>query len=107
MLVSDGVRSFTFFHYADGMIEWITGDLTGSNGLGGREAEIGYDAGDGVNYHSIYLSGTPGVLNIASTSNVGIGGVWAFRLDQEDEAVVTCSEKSEYVYFLSEKATIQ
>ena len=89
------------------MIEWTTGDETGFNGLGGREAEIGYDAGDGVNYHSIFLSGTPEVLNIASTSNVGIGGVWAFRLDQEDEPVVTCSEKSEYVYFLSEKETIQ
>ena len=93
MLVSDGIHSFTFFHYADGMIEWTTGDETGSNGLGGREAEIGYDAGDGVNYQSIYLSGTPEVINITSTSNVGIGGVWAFRLDQEEEPVVPDQEE--------------
>ena len=98
MLVSDGVRSFTFFHYADGMIEWTTGDETGMNGLGGREAEIGYDAGDGVNYHSIYLSGTPEIINITSTSNVNRSGVWAFRLDLEEEAVVTCSDESEYMY---------
>ena len=63
------------------MMEWTTGDFSGGvNGLGGREAEIGYDAGDGVNYYSILFSGTPEVINIASTSNVGIGGVWAFRL---------------------------
>ena len=30
------------------MIEWTTGDSTGMDGLGGREAEVGYDAGDGV-----------------------------------------------------------
>ena len=93
VLVSDGVRSFTFFHYADGMMEWTTGDVSGGmNGLGGREAEIGYDAGDGVNYHSIYLSGTPQVINISSTSNVNRNGVWAFRID---DASVTCCEESE------------
>ena len=73
------------------MIEWTTGDDTGMNGLGGREAQVGYDAGDGVNYHSIFVSGTPEVINIAST---GTGGVWAFRLDREEEPVVACSDKS-------------
>ena len=58
------------------MMEWTTGDVSGMNGLGGREAEIGYDAGDGVNYQSIYLSGTPDVINITITSNVNIRGVW-------------------------------
>ena len=56
VLVSDGVRSFTFFHYADGMIEWTAGYLSGGmNGLGGSEAEIIYDAGDGVHRHSLYM----------------------------------------------------
>ena len=68
------------------MVEWTTGDSTGGmNGLGGREAEIGYDAGDGVNYHSIYLSGTPEIINIASTSNVNRNGLWAFRLDMGED----------------------
>ena len=73
------------------MIEWTTGDLSGGmDGLGGREAEIGYDAGDGVNYHSIYLSGTPEIINIASTSNVNRSGVWVFRLDLEEDPVESC-----------------
>ena len=46
------------------------------NSLGRHEAEIGYDAGDGVNYCSIYLSGTPEIINVAST-NVNKSGVWA------------------------------
>ena len=103
MLVSDGGRSFTFFlHYADGMMEWTTGDSTGGmNGLGGREAEDRYDAGDGINYHSIYLSGTPEVINICSTSNVNRSGVWAFRLDQEKD-----QEKEPVVTDQDEELTI-
>ena len=92
VLVSVGVCSFTFFHYADSMIEWTTGDETGMNDLGGCETEIGYDAGDDVNYHSIYLSGTPEVINISRMSNVNRSGVWAFRLDlekdQEEESIM-------------------
>ena len=89
------------------------------NGLGGCEAEIRYDAGDSVNYYSIYLSGTPKVINIASASNVNRRGVWEFRLDlekdQEEHVVpdqveesmapdykgwplVTCCDQSEYLH---------
>ena len=108
MLVSDGVRSFTFFHYADGMIECTTGDLSGGmKGRGGREAEIGYDAGHDVNHHSIHLSGTPEIINISSTSNVNRSGVWTFRLDLQEKSMtpdykegplVTCCDQSEYRY---------
>ena len=45
------------------------------NSLGGHEAEIVCDAGDDVNYCSIYLSGTPEIINVAST-NVNKSGVW-------------------------------
>ena len=31
----------------------------------------------------------------SSTSNVGIGGTWAFRLDEEENPVITCSDTSE------------
>ena len=95
VLVSDGVRSFTFFHYADGMIEWTTSGPDGITGV--NNAEIGYDAGDGINYHNVYFSGTPEVINITSTSNVGVGGVWAFRLDQVENPSVACSEQSEFI----------
>ena len=52
------------------MIEWTTGDITGRNGLGGREAEIRYDAGDDVNYQRVYLSSPPEIINISCISNV-------------------------------------
>ena len=57
------------------------------NGLRGSEAEIGYDAGDSVNYHGIYLSGTPDVINITSTSNVNRSGVRDFRFYLEETMV--------------------
>ena len=92
-------------------MEWTTGDSTGGmNGLGGREAEDRYDAGDGINYHSIYLSGTPEVINISSISNVNRSGVWAFRLDlekdQEEEPVVTDQDEEPTIPDQVEEPTI-
>jgi len=78
-LATDGVRSFIIFLYADGLIQWTTGDASGgTNGLGGNEATAGYDAGDGENYFNIPGSGNPEILNIARTSNVGKPGMWMF-----------------------------
>ena len=93
-MVSDGIQSFTFFHYADGMIEWTTGDVTGTNGLGGDPAEVGYDAADGISFYNTPASGTENILSIANTSNVGVGGVWALRLDEEEFPVITCTDRS-------------
>ena len=56
------------FLYAD--IEWISnvGALAGIN------------AGDGVNHVTIPGSRTSSILNIEETSNVGVPGVWIFRV---------------------------
>ena len=86
--------SFTIFHYADGMIEWTTGDVSGINGLGGNPAQVGYDAGDGIWFYNIPAAGTADILSIASTSNAGVGGVWAFRLDEEEFSLVTSTDRS-------------
>ena len=94
-MVSDGIQSFTFFHYADGMIEWTTGDWSIRNGLGDDDsAQVGYDAGDYIWFYNTPASGTVDILGVASTSNVGVGGVWAFRLDEEEFPVITCTDRS-------------
>ncbi len=98
ILVSDGQRSFVEFFYADGLIQWTTGDASGgSGGLGGTEAQVGFNAGDGIRFASVPGSQTPDIINIDTTSNVGRGGVWLFRVDQEEIVIIRdCSNTGEY-----------
>ena len=59
------------FLYHD--IQWRTSDTT-----------IGFNAGDGFNYYTVPDSTTAdGVLNLDSTSNVGIPGIYIYRVDQD------------------------
>ena len=45
---------------------------------------IGFNAGDGVYYYTIPKSLTAdGVLNLDRTSNVGIPGMYIYRVDQD------------------------
>ena len=82
VLATNGVESFVIFLYADGRIQWTTGDNSGGDdGLGGTEALGGINAGYGENFITIPGSLTPGIINITQTSNVGIPGVWIFRVD--------------------------
>jgi len=79
VLATDGIRSFIIFLYADGLIQWTTGDSSGgTNGLGGNEATAGYDAGDFENFFNIPGTGTPEIIGITRTSNVGNPGMWIF-----------------------------
>ena len=65
------------FLYADGQIQWTTGDSSGgTNGLGGTPAQVGFNSGDGVNYAAVPESRTQAIVNIDTTTNVGIPGVW-------------------------------
>lgn len=83
VLISDGTYSFVSFLYADGLIQWTTGDASGgTNGLGGTPAQGGFNAGDGDRFFSIPGSQTAAILNVYNTSNVGIPGLWTFRVDQ-------------------------
>ena len=62
-------------------LEWTTGNASGgSNGLGGTPAQVGFDAGDSKNYFAHPDSRTHQVLDLVNSSNVGIDGVWRFRL---------------------------
>ena len=71
------------FLYADGRMQWTTGDLSGGDdGVGGTEALAGINAGDGINFVTIPGSRTSNIVNIAKTSNVGIPGIWIFKPTQ-------------------------
>lgn len=61
--------------------EWTTGDASGGmGGFGGTPAQAGFDAGDSVNYYALPGSLTRDILNLCTTSNVGIPGVWRFQI---------------------------
>ena len=55
VLTMDGTRSFGIFLYLDDGIQWTTSDFFsgGVNGFGGTEAQVGYDAGDGINFLNV------------------------------------------------------
>ena len=93
-MATDGVSAYVIFLYADGEIQWTTGDLSGGvNGLGGTPAHVGFNAGDGVRFAAVPDSETPEIINISSTSNIGVPGVWIFRVDQEDVIFGGCSSE--------------
>ncbi len=79
MLVSDGVRSFALYLYADGLIQH-SGSSYASPAL------VGYDYGDGNHYFNHPDSLSENITEIESTSNVNVPGMWIFRLDEEDIA---------------------
>jgi len=85
ILVTNGRRSFAIFLYANGLIQWTTGDASGgSGGFGGTPAQVGFNAGDGERFASVPGSQTSDIVNIDSTSNVDRRGVWIFRIDEEE-----------------------
>ena len=81
ILATSGTESFVTFMYADGRIEWTTGDWSGgSSGLFGTEALAGFNAGNRINSYTISGSRTSSIINIARTTNVGIPGTWIFKV---------------------------
>ena len=58
----------------------ITGVLTEPNGI----AAVAGINGNETHYTPIQSSGTQNIINIASTSNVNVSGVWIFQLDGDD-----------------------
>ena len=83
------MESFAIFLYADKRIQWTTGDASGGrDGLGGNEAVAGINAGDGVNHRTIPGSLTPSIINITQTTNVGIPGIWMFKVNEGNVYIV-------------------
>ena len=96
ILATNGFNTFAIFLYADGMIQWTTGDISGGNGgLGGTPAQVGFNAGDGVRFAIVPESQTNQIVNIDTTSNVDVPGVWIFRLDGVNVTMGGCIVESE------------
>lgn len=94
-MATNGINSFVIFLYADGEIQWTTGSASGgTNGLGGTPAQVGFNAGDGIRFASVPGSQTAAIINITTTSNVGIPGVWIYRVDEESIAMGGCSSET-------------
>ncbi|XP_035658101.1 sushi domain-containing protein 2-like [Branchiostoma floridae] len=82
VLVSNGRHSFAMFNY--GRITWTTGtasDGDAATGLGGTPAQVGFNAGNGMQYFSVPGSQTHAIVDVETTSNVNIPGRWVFRID--------------------------
>ncbi|XP_064383720.1 adhesion G-protein coupled receptor V1-like isoform X4 [Halichondria panicea] len=80
IVATDGVRSFTVLMYADNLLQWMTGDSDGGvNGFGGDRADVGF-IGEGSNMFFLPGSNTGAVLELDTTTNVGVGGVWIFEV---------------------------
>ena len=90
-MATDGSNSFAIYLYADGMIQWTTGDASGgAGGLGGTPAQVGFNAGDGVRFEIVPESRTSDIINIDMTSNVAVPGVWVFQVDGENVTMGGC-----------------
>ena len=67
VIAADLQMTFVFFIYGD--IQW------------GAGANIGFNAGDGVRYYMAPGALTNQTLNIDERSNVGVTGVYIYRVD--------------------------
>ncbi|XP_036028748.1 sushi, nidogen and EGF-like domain-containing protein 1 isoform X1 [Onychomys torridus] len=92
VLITDGRFSFTIFNYES--ILWTTGTHASSggdaDGLGGIAAQAGFNAGDGHRYFNIPGSRTADMAEVETTTNVGVPGRWAFRIDDAQVRVGGC-----------------
>jgi len=89
VLGTDGRRSFVIYLYADGEIQWAISEDTRS-----LPAQVGFNAGDGIRYFAVPQSRLPEIIDIASTSNVDVPGVWIFRVDRGTIRAAGCSNES-------------
>ena len=69
----DNRNTYVQYHYGD--IEWTFGTASSV------PAQVGFDAGDGINFYAVPGSQTLNISDIGLDSNVGKAGQWMFRLD--------------------------
>jgi hypothetical protein len=80
---TDRVMTFAIFLYDK--LQWSKADDTGF-------ARVGFNNGIEDTCWEMPCSGTESITSLASSSNVGEPGVWAFRVDQK-EIIPACTDK--------------
>ena len=103
VFASNNESSFILFLY--GEIQWSTGDdpnvndgvynihfvllfsivtnyIYSTKGDVPMPATVGLNAGDGSNFTILPHSNTDAVINISSTTNINMTGIWVFQVDQ-------------------------
>ena len=100
MMAGDTVqRSFAIFLYAD--VQWTTGDDDdGTNGLGGKYAQVGFNKGDGTKFSVVPESGTANVAKMHLNSNVGEPGIWVFEITGNDDEISALQSINITMYLL-------
>ena len=78
VLFTNGAQSHVLFLYADGLIQWTVAKHSQKQDM---NALAGVNAGDGVNYAIVPESLNTQIINVSSTTNVRVGGIWLFRID--------------------------
>ncbi|CAJ0961123.1 unnamed protein product, partial [Ranitomeya imitator] len=73
VLVTDGTATYVLFNYEDMQWPLISGYPLSMAGL---------NSGYNTSYYVIPDSFSPSIVNISSTSNVGVPGRWVFKVDQ-------------------------
>lgn len=77
MIATNGFMTYVLYLYED--INWGDGDTS-----------IGFNAGDGTRAFNLpEAANTQSILNLESTSNVGIPGAYYFRVDQDSVILPT------------------
>ena len=89
ILAADNAASYVIYQYADDEIQWTTSSSSGgTDGLGGNAALVGYNAGDCIRYRTVRESRTAEIINITKTSNVGMPGVYVFKVDGMERCTI-------------------
>ena len=86
MVATNGDVTSVVLLYPEDLIEWTTGDSNGGmGGLGGDPADVGLLAPDSISSNSFFLplSNTSDVVDIESSTNVQVDGMWIFGVDNE------------------------
>ena len=77
--------TYAIYLYADGFMQWTTGDIRGGvSGLGGAGALVGanrMDRGNGVDF-SLPSSQTCSIIHMPSRSNVNVPGMFVLRASE-------------------------
>ena len=61
-------------------MQWTTADKGNDSLVNPDPAQVGFNAGDQVNYFNTPESQTPAIINITQMSNVNVSGRWIFQI---------------------------